>query len=144
MQRMLIVEDERDIADCLQEFFAGQGFAVSAAFSGEEALERLSVGGAEVILLDILLPGLSGIEVLRRVKTICPAARIVMVTALDREDLRLQAHHYGACGFVTKPFDFSRNTWSVVFSPVVKSDTDPAQTSVAAQNPAAPESPAVA
>ena len=137
MQRMLIVEDERDIADCLQEFFAGQGFAVSAAFSGEEALERLSVGGAEVVLLDILLPGLSGIEVLRRVKTLCPAARIVMVTALDREDLRLQAYHYGACGFVTKPFDFSQNTWSVVFAPAVTPKTNPPQSPVAPQSPTA-------
>ena len=115
-RRMLIVEDERDIADCLQQFFGMRGFTVISAFSGEQALEELQHGTADVILLDILLPGLSGIEVLKRAKELHPRAQIVMVTALDQEELRLQAHRYGASGYVTKPFDFSPETWQVVFS----------------------------
>lgn len=115
MRRMLIVEDEKDIADCLQEFFTGEGFAVSSVFSGEEALARIAETGAEIVLLDILLPGLSGIEILRRIKEANRRVRVVMVTALDRDDLRLQAHQYGACGFVTKPFDFSQDTWKAVY-----------------------------
>ncbi len=115
MRRMLIVEDERDVCDCLRQFFSHHGFAVSSAFSGEEALEQLSKDVADVVLLDILLPGLSGIEVLRRVKTMCPNAKVVMVTALDRQDLREQARRWGAAAYITKPFDFSETTWSVVF-----------------------------
>ena len=115
MRRMLIVEDEKDIADCLQQFFAGEGFAVASVFSGEEALARIAEGEAEIVLLDILLPGLSGIEVLKRVKAANPRIRVIMVTALDRDDLRLQAHRYGACGFVTKPFNFSKDTWKAVY-----------------------------
>ena len=118
MRRMLIVEDERDISDCLQQFFSARGFSVLSAFSGEEALEQLEEHDADVILLDILLPGLSGIEVLRRVKELHPRVRIIMVTALDQEDLRNQAHRYGAAAYVTKPFDFSPATWSAVFAPV--------------------------
>ena len=116
MRQMLIVEDELDICDLLQEFFASRGFNVSSVFSGEDALKRLEQEPLkpDVILLDILLPGLSGIEVLRRVKAIHPQARVMMVTALDREDLRLQARRYGACGYVTKPFDFSPTTWSAI------------------------------
>ena len=114
MRRMLIVEDERDIVDCLEQFFTAQGFTVSSAFSGEEALKRLAETDAEVMLLDILLPGLSGIEVLRRAKKLYPRVRVVMVTALDRDDLRIQAHRYGASGYVTKPFDFSQDTWSAI------------------------------
>lgn len=120
MRQMLIVEDERDIYDCLQQFFSTRGFSVASAFSGEEALDLLQEQVADVILLDILLPGLSGIEVLRRVRELYPNARVIIVTALDQENIREQAHHYGAVGFVTKPFDFSENTWYQVFStPVV-------------------------
>ena len=114
MKHMLIVEDERDICDCLREFFGDRGFAVSTVFSGEEAIARLSESTPDVILLDILLPGMTGLEVLKQAKQLHPSARVVMVTALDREDLRLQARSYGACGYVTKPFDFSPNTWSAI------------------------------
>lgn len=116
MRRMLIVDDERDICDCLTVFFSGRGFSVSAAFSGEEALERLSETRADVILLDILLPGLSGIEVLKHAKTLNPTARVIMVTALDQDELRMQARHYGAAAYITKPFDFSDETWSSVLA----------------------------
>ena len=116
MRRMLIVDDEQDICDCLQQFFSHQGFSVTSVFSGEEALERLAVDEADVILLDVLLPGLSGIEVLKRVKALCPEARVIMVSALDHLDVRLDARRYGAAAYITKPFNFSKTTWSVALS----------------------------
>lgn len=112
MRRMLVIDDEQDICDCLKDYFSGHGFSVDQAFSGEEALKRLTQEAADVILLDILLPGLSGIEVLKRAKELCPNARIIMVTALDELDLRLQARRYGASGYITKPFNLSSMTWS--------------------------------
>jgi DNA-binding response OmpR family regulator len=114
MLRMLIVEDEQDICECLSDFFSSRGFTVVSVFSGEEALERLQQEAADVILLDILLPGLSGIEILKRVRTSNPRAKIVMVTSIDQEDVREQAFYYGAAGYVTKPFDFSTATWRTV------------------------------
>lgn len=116
MRRMLIVEDERDICECLRDFFSAKGFSVASAFSGEEALEQLDAQPVDVILLDILLPGISGMEVLRRAKATHPHAKVVMVTSLDQMDLRQEAHRCGAAAYVTKPFDFSPGTWSVVFS----------------------------
>ena len=116
MRRMLIVDDERDICDCLEHFFAAKGFAVASVFSGEEALELLETDGADVILLDVLLPGLSGIEILRRAKEKQPNARIIMVTGINEEALRQQARTYGAVAYVTKPFDSSDTTWSAVFA----------------------------
>ena len=115
-RRMLIVEDERDICECLQEFFQARGFVVACAFSGEEALDRLSNEAVDVLLLDILLPGVSGIEVLRRAKELHPAVRAVMVTGLAREEFAHEARQFGASGFVTKPFDFSEDTWSSVLA----------------------------
>lgn len=114
MRRMLIVDDERDICDCLQEFFSARGFAVVSAFSGEEALERLGTQNADVILLDVLLPGLSGIEVLKRAKELSPHVRVIMVTAIDREEVRRQATRYGAEAYITKPFDFADPAWSAL------------------------------
>lgn len=116
MRRMMIVDDEQDICDLLDEFFSARGFSVSCAFSGEEALTQLAQLPVDVLLLDILLPGVSGIEVLKRVKRLCPRAKIVMVTALDRDELREEARYYGACAYITKPFDFSRSTWSSVLA----------------------------
>ncbi len=125
MPRMLIVDDERDICELLKEFFSGKGFSVLSAFSGEEALGKLQEHEADIILLDILLPGLSGIEVLKRVKEQHPTVRVIMVTAIDQLDLRSQAQQYGAVGYVTKPFDFSPQTWSAAFQPAAP-ETPPA------------------
>ena len=111
MRRMLIVEDERDICDCLEQFFSSRGFSVASAFSGEDALKLLEERTADVILLDILLPGVSGLEVLKRAKQLRPGARIIMVTSVDQDDVRAQARRYGASAYITKPFDFSEATW---------------------------------
>jgi len=114
LRRMLIVEDEPDICECLQQFFSRRGFAVVSSFSGEEAIERLESEVPDVILLDILLPGLTGIEVLKRAKQLLPETRVVIITALDRADLREQAIRYGAAAYITKPFTFTDAEWSVV------------------------------
>ncbi len=115
-RRMLIVDDEHDICDCLEAFFSSRGFLTGRAFSGEEALQQLefSESPLDVLLLDINLPGLSGIEVLRRVKELYPKMRVVMVTGLDYDELRDQARRCGAAAYITKPFDFSDLTWSAV------------------------------
>ena len=116
MRRMLIVEDEQDLCDCLQTYFSSRGFAVTSAFSGEEAVARLDDAPADVILLDILLPGISGLEVLRHAKKRYPGARIIIVTGQDRIEFRAEARLYGACAYITKPFDFAESTWSPVFA----------------------------
>ena len=117
MRRMLIVEDEQDICDCLGQFFSARGFSVTLAFSGEDALKQFEENPADVILIDILLPGLSGLEVLKRIKAARPRVQAVMVTSVDQESTRVEAQHYGAAAYVTKPFDFSPSTWSSVLVP---------------------------
>jgi DNA-binding response OmpR family regulator len=113
---MLIVEDEQDLCDCLEQYFRARGFSVVAAFSGEEALAALDDQPADVILLDLLLPGISGMEVLRHAKMRYPGARVIIVTGHDRVELRAEARLYGASAYITKPFDFSETTWSSVFA----------------------------
>ena len=112
MRRMLIVDDERDICACLEEFFKAHDFSIVSAFSGEEAMACLEHEDVDVILLDILLPGLSGLEILKRAKAKNPRTRVIIVTALDEVRLRREAWQYGAMAYVTKPFDFSETTWA--------------------------------
>ena len=111
-RRMLVVDDEFGICEVLKQFFGPRGFTVDVAFSGEEALAKLTRDPIDILLLDILLPGLSGIEVLRRAKAEHPGLRVVMITALDQEHLVSQATRHGAAGFLAKPFNFNDAVWS--------------------------------
>ncbi len=115
-RQLLVVDDDRDVCECLEQFFSTRGFVVTSAFSGEQALDRVATASPEVVIVDILLPGISGIEVLRRVKARCPSAKVIMITGLPYLELRGQACAYGACGYVTKPFDFSEETWAPVLT----------------------------
>lgn len=114
--RMLVVDDEPKICECLKSFFTLRGCVVETALSGQEAIEWLMEHPADVILLDIRLPDMAGTEVLRRAKELCPEAKVVMVTALDQDERRIEAQVYGAGGYVTKPFDLSDATWDSILS----------------------------
>ena len=117
MRRMLIVEDEQDVCKGLQKFFGARQFEVATAFSGEEALARLREGRIDVLLIDILLPGIHGIEVLRTARKLHPAARIIVISGFDEERIQDDARRAGADEFIKKPFDLSERTWSSVLQP---------------------------
>ena len=115
MKSMLIVDDEPKVCECLKTFFNAQGFSAACAYSGEEALDRMMADQClDLVLLDIGLPGISGIEVLKRVKDMCPTSRVVMVTAMNDDMFEEEARAYGADAYITKPFDFSPATWSAI------------------------------
>ena len=114
--QMLIVDDEQRLCRSLVEFFRLRGFVVRSAHSGEEALACLKEGPIDAALIDILLPGIHGLEVVKQAKQLYPQARIVVITALGDEDLRVQARTLGVDAYVTKPFDLSDSTWSMVLS----------------------------
>lgn len=116
MSRMLIVDDEPDVCECLRDFFSAKGFAVTEAFTGHGAIERFVEDHPDVVLLDLKLPDCFGLEVLHHLKALAPEVRVVMVTSLDRPELRHEAAEGGACGYVTKPFDFADSTWAPVFA----------------------------
>lgn len=116
MRQMLIVDDEPKLCECLAQFFQAKGFAVRVACTGAEALDRLMDAPAEVVLLDMWLPDGLGTEVLKRAKDVCPEAKVIIVTAMDDEEPRIDAKIYGACGYILKPFDFSNDTWAEVLA----------------------------
>lgn len=104
---ILVVEDEPVMNKLVADILGFYGFEARSVFTGEEALEACSQCVPEAVLLDIMLPGISGYEVCHQLK--CSRATnlvpVVMLTALDRRDDRVQGIRVGADAYVTKPFD---------------------------------------
>jgi two-component system, OmpR family, response regulator RegX3 len=101
--RILVVEDEESIADAVAYTLRGEGFAVDAVADGEFALEATSRHDYDLILLDLMLPGLSGLEVCRRLRARSPVP-ILIVTARTAEVDHVVGLEAGADDFITKPF----------------------------------------
>jgi len=116
MGRMLIVDDEPKVCECLRAFFTTKNLTVDCVYTGEEAIAWLMEQSADVILLDVMLPDISGIEVLKRVKELHPDAKVIMVTALDKSEPHYESIAYGAYGYIRKPFDLTAIDWDPVFA----------------------------
>lgn len=102
--RILIVEDERSLREALVDLLTKRGFAVEAVANGLEAAERGVRPDVELVLLDLALPGLDGVEVCRRLRMARPALPILILTARGSEDDRVEGLHAGADDYLTKPF----------------------------------------
>jgi two-component system response regulator MprA len=102
---VLIVDDEAQIVDFLQMGFAYEGFNVFVAYTGPEAIQALAEHKPDMIILDIMLPGLDGFEVTRRIRKKLHTA-IIMLTAKENVDDRVAGLDVGADDYVTKPFAF--------------------------------------
>ena len=105
-QRVLIVDDEAPLRKALRTSLSATGFVIEEARSGEEALEIFGTSRSDAVLLDINMPGLSGVETCRRLRALGSSAAIVMVTVRDTEDDMVQALEAGADDYVTKPYRF--------------------------------------
>ena len=101
--RILLVEDEAAIAEAVEYALEAEGFDVDALASGEAALEAARERSYDLLVLDLMLPGVSGLEVCRRVRSES-AVPILMVTAKDAEVDRVLGLEIGADDYVTKPF----------------------------------------
>ncbi|MGO1770301.1 MAG: response regulator [Microbacterium sp.] len=101
--RVLLVEDEPDLADPLAYLLRREGFEVEIAEDGDQALTGFRERGADVILLDLMLPGMPGTEVCRQVRT-TSAVPIIMLTAKDSEIDIVVGLELGADDYVTKPY----------------------------------------
>jgi two-component system phosphate regulon response regulator PhoB len=109
ISRLLVVEDEEALAILLQYNLDKEGFEVAVASSGEEALRMAAQDRPDLLLLDWMLPGISGVEVCRRLR-LGPETRnipIVMLTARGEQRDRLQGLSLGADDYISKPFVMS-------------------------------------
>src|SRR5688572_3294251 len=105
--RMLVVEDEAPIADFLVRGLKEQGYAVDLATDGIEALELLATVTPDVVVLDIMLPGIDGLEVCRRLRQSGSTIPVLMLTARDAVEDRVRGLDKGADDYLVKPFAVS-------------------------------------
>ena len=102
--RILVVDDESAIRRALRPALMELGFQVAEASRGEEALQLLRAATYDAVLLDVNMPGLGGIETLRRIRGFAPRLPILMLTVRDQEEEKVIALDLGADDYVTKPF----------------------------------------
>lgn len=100
---LLVVDDDESALESLRQIFEHEGFAVSVARSGEEALDTLRSNGHEVVLADLRMPGMDGLDLLRAIKAIRPDTEVVIMTAFGTIEKAVEAMREGAYDFVTKP-----------------------------------------
>ena len=130
-EKILVVDDEWELRNLLTEFLTGEGYDVIQASNGEEALELAEKEEPQVILLDVKMPGIDGIEVCRSLKEEDKTRfiPIIMVTALEDRDV--DAFVEGADDFVTKPFSLVELSFRVKSMLRIKYLTDDLQRSLA-------------
>ena len=102
--RVLIVEDETPIRDGLVSLFSGQGFEVTSAASGPEALDALGRDTYDIVVLDLMIPPPTGLEVLADLRTKDDRTPVLVLTALGSEDDVVRGLEAGADDYITKPF----------------------------------------
>jgi two-component system copper resistance phosphate regulon response regulator CusR len=105
--RVLVVEDERKVADALREGLTSEGFAVAVEHSGEGGFFRISTEPIDIVLLDIGLPGRSGLDVLRAWRQRDVRTPVLLVTARDSIGERVEGLDAGADDYLVKPFAFA-------------------------------------
>lgn len=103
MTRILVVEDEASFSDALSYLLGREGFEVSVADNGVKAVEEFDRNGADLVLLDLMLPGLSGTEVCRQLRSRSNVP-IIMLTAKDSEVDKVVGLELGADDYITKPY----------------------------------------
>lgn len=104
LKRILIIEDERPLAEAVQFSLEKEGYEVDIALDGERGWEMISGGGYDLILLDLMLPGVEGMEICRRVRS-SGSTPVIMLTAKDSDVDKILGLEMGADDYVTKPFN---------------------------------------
>ncbi|MFH0871340.1 MAG: response regulator [bacterium] len=106
--RVLIVDDDSSMLHTTALVLEGLGYAVDVARDGDTAIEKTQQADFDIILMDIKMPLMDGVETYKRIKAIHPEAAVIMMTAYAVEDLVAAALEEGACGVLYKPLDFER------------------------------------
>ncbi len=105
--RLLVVEDERPIAEFVQRGLEAEGYSVTCAYDGEDGLALALTGDYALIVLDVLLPKLSGLEVIRGIREKDEALPVIMLTALAETEDVVTGLDLGASDYLAKPFAFA-------------------------------------
>ena len=103
--RVLLVDDEEEFVSALSERLTLRGIGVDSALNGEEALARLVAKDFEVVILDVMMPGLGGLEVLRQIKATHPNTQVILLTGHGSTREGIEGMRLGAFDYLIKPVD---------------------------------------
>ncbi|MBW7900993.1 MAG: response regulator transcription factor [Rhodocyclaceae bacterium] len=102
MAKVLLVDDDVELVELLRDYLRGEGFVVEAAHAGDAGARAALAGGFDIVVLDVMMPGCSGIEALRRIRA-ASAVPVLMLTAKGDDDERIAGLELGADDYVPKP-----------------------------------------
>ena len=111
--RVMIVDDQQVVCDVLSDELHERGYLCDVAFDGNEALAKLRKHDFDLVLLDIKLPGMSGMEVLAKIRSNHSNTTTVMITAVNNVDTAVEAMKLGASDYIVKPFDLDKVDTSI-------------------------------
>jgi DNA-binding NtrC family response regulator len=103
--RVLLVDDEEEFVSALSERLMLRGIEVDSALNGEDALARMEEKEFEVVILDVMMPGLSGLEVLRQIKSTHPNTQVILLTGHGATREGIEGMRLGAFDYLIKPVD---------------------------------------
>lgn len=106
-KRVLVVDDEPEFLDVMVDYLQGKGFDAEGVRSGEEALRRIPEFRPHVVLLDILMPGPSGVDTLKRIKALPHETCVIMVSGQEDQETAQRTLALGAADYIRKPMDFA-------------------------------------
>jgi two-component system response regulator CpxR len=104
MERILLIDDDVELCELVSDYLSGEGFVVDTVFDGSDGVERALEGDHDLVILDVMLPGLSGFEVLRRLRE-SSSVPVLMLTARGEEVDRIVGLEMGADDYLPKPFN---------------------------------------
>jgi DNA-binding response OmpR family regulator len=105
--RILVIDDNPNVVDILDRSLREEGYGVLSALTSDEGLKLAILSRPELVLLDIALPGTNGIELLKRIRSINPTTRVIMVTGNTDSAVAREAIELGALAYIDKPFDLA-------------------------------------
>ena len=111
--RILVVDDEPRICHLIKELLKGEGYQIDVSFSGDDAMEMIKRCEYHLLITDLKMPGIDGIELIEKAKQECPEIRAIMVTGYATVDTAVQSLKYGVDDFLAKPFNIAELKRSV-------------------------------
>lgn len=104
--RVLIVDDERDVLNVIKEMLTNLGYEASGETSGIKAIELIKKGNFDLVIADLIMPGKSGLEILKEVKNINRKTPVIITAGVDLDEANIDLFEYGLNEFIKKPFTF--------------------------------------